>query len=325
MRLRGKVRRQCVVWNEQMSTLSHGGLWVILLAGGDGKRVRALTTTEAGVGVPKQFWKLDGQESMLGWALRRAAGIAPPSRFIPVVSEAHRFWWQRELSHLPPANVVVQPANRGTAPGVLLPLLRILSRDPEATVAVLPSDHFVANEGIIRVALLDALAVVNRHRSRVVLIGMKPQSVDVGFGWIMACRGSHGPVRKVSRFIEKPDRITALRLKRQGGLVNSLMLVACGAGLLRMFKKTVPALVDAFQEVQRNGTCDASEVCALYRHLPASDFSKEVLQSDPRGLWVAPVSNSGWNDLGTPMRLKSHQNSRISTHPVERVLGESPR
>ena len=107
-----------------MTTLSHGGLWVILLAAGEGKRVRALTTTEGGVGVPKQFWKLDGRETMLGWALRRAEGVASPSRFIPVVSAAHRFWWQRELSHLPPANVVVQPENRGTAPGVLLPLLR---------------------------------------------------------------------------------------------------------------------------------------------------------------------------------------------------------
>lgn len=294
-----------------MSAVSHGHLWVILLAGGAGQRVRALTTTEEGVGVPKQFWKLDGRESMLGWALRRAEGIASPLRFVPVVSEAHRFWWQRDLSHLPTANVVVQPANRGTAPGVLLPLFRILSRDREATVVVLPSDHYVADEGILRGALLDALEVVHRHRSRVVLIGIRPEAVDDGYGWITASRESHGPVRKVRRFIEKPDRITALRLMRRGGLVNSMILAASGAGLLRMFEQAGPALVDAFRKLPHNGTGDAAEIRALYGHLPTSDFSKSVLQRDPRGLWVAPVSKSGWNDLGTPMRLRTFQSRRI--------------
>ena len=235
---------------EPMPGLSRGGLWVILLAGGDGKRVLALTRNRAGVGVPKQFWKPDGRESMLTWALRRAEGVASHSRIVPVVSVAHRFWWERELSHLPPTNIVVQPENRGTAPGILLPLLRILSRDPEAMVVVLPSDHFVANEGVIRGALFDALEVVHQHRSRVVLIGIESRSVDFGYGWISASRGARGPVQKVSRFIEKPHRITALRLLRQGGLVNSLIFVASGAGLLSMFKKTVPALVDVFQELR---------------------------------------------------------------------------
>lgn len=307
-----------------MPTLSCGGLWVILLAGGDGKRVRALTTTQGGVGVPKQFWRPDGRKSMLSWALRRAEGIASNSRCIPVVAAAHRFWWQKELSHLPPTNIVVQPENRGTAPGILLPLLRILSRDSEATVVVLPSDHFVGDEGVIRGALFDGLEVVHRHRSRVVLLGIKPQSVDLDYGWITASRGSHGPVRKVSRFIEKPRRITALRLMRDGGLVNSLIFVASGAGLLSMFRKTVPALVDAFQELPHNGMCDASEICDLYRNLPTSDFSKSVLQSDPRGLWVAPVSNSGWDDLGTPMRLSSFQSRQVPIHPESRVLSGRP-
>lgn len=43
--------------------------------------------------------------------------------------------------------VVVQPANRNTGMGIFFPLTHILARDPQATLVIHPSDHFVHPEG----------------------------------------------------------------------------------------------------------------------------------------------------------------------------------
>jgi len=119
-------------------------LWAILLAAGDGLRVRSFTTDARGASIPKQYCAFDGRHSMLRWAVNRAARLVPKRQIVAVVARQHQRLWQRELSDLAPENLLVQPQNKGTAAGLLLPLLDILRRDPQATILVLPSDHFVA-------------------------------------------------------------------------------------------------------------------------------------------------------------------------------------
>ena len=107
-----------------------GQLWAVVLAGGDGRRVAALTRGVAGESAPKQYCAFGSDEPLLRWALRRAAAIVPWSRILVVVTEHHRRYWQQTLSDLPPQNIIVQPSNRGTAAGILLPVLDIvLHRD----------------------------------------------------------------------------------------------------------------------------------------------------------------------------------------------------
>ena len=120
--------------------------WAVVLAAGDGNRLRSLTTDSQGNSTPKQFCSLNGGPSLLQLALRRVARVAPSSRITTIVAAQHETWWRGELDFAPVSNVVVQPSNRGTAVGALLPLLRILARDPGANVVFLPSDHFVADE-----------------------------------------------------------------------------------------------------------------------------------------------------------------------------------
>lgn len=102
--------------------------WALVLAAGEGSRLRSLTTAADGTAVPKQFCSLLGGPSLLQEALHRAQSIAPRERICTVVAEHHRRWWQRALWSVPAANVIAQPANRGTAIGILLPVLHIRSR-----------------------------------------------------------------------------------------------------------------------------------------------------------------------------------------------------
>ena len=144
--------------------------WTVVLAAGEGSRLRSLTTDAAGKSIPKQFCSLNGGPSLLQLALRRASRISPWSQITTIVAEQHEAWWSGELGSVRFGNVVVQPANRGTAIGVLLPVLRILARDPAASVVLLPSDHFFTDEPVLERALRGALREVERRPGRLVLL-----------------------------------------------------------------------------------------------------------------------------------------------------------
>jgi mannose-1-phosphate guanylyltransferase len=282
-------------------------LWAIVLAAGDGERVSALTTDAGGSVVPKQYWSFDGDKTMLRWALDRLHGIVRADHIVAVVAAQHRRFWASELSELPRENVVIQPRNRGTAAGLLLPLLHVLLRlDADARVAVLPSDHYVAHEGILRRALREAARPAQGAEERVVLLGMRPGDFDAGYGWIVPSVPFSGSVGGVAGFVEKPNREAARTLMEGGALVNAFTLVGNGSALVRLYEETLPELLDRFMRSLRQ---DAPMECLekLYATIPEVDFSRDVLERSPCRLSVLPVPECGWSDLGTIARIESFQ------------------
>src|SRR5215475_13041120 len=104
-------------------------LWGIVLAGGEGTRVRAFLTSLCGGRGIKQFCAVVGRRSMLEHTLARVELLIPRERILVVVSRHHREEVKQQLAHWPADNTIVQPANRDTAPGILLPLAHISYRD----------------------------------------------------------------------------------------------------------------------------------------------------------------------------------------------------
>ncbi|MEJ2086709.1 MAG: sugar phosphate nucleotidyltransferase, partial [Acidobacteriota bacterium] len=201
------------------------------------------------------------------------------------------------------ANLVVQPRNRGTAPAVLLSLLRILSEDAEAKVIILPCDHFVAQEHILRSSLQEALASAKKD---VVLLGAEPRRTDTDLGWIQPLHADDSKLLRVDSFVEKPDWHTAIELKRQGGLLNMLILAASGEALLDLFRRATPELLNALGEVGFTPKPPPTRaISAAYGTIPVVDFSHDVLErvAGDAELWVKVVPQCGWFDVGTPARL----------------------
>lgn len=283
-----------------MKTSDH--LWALLLAAGDGKRVRSLTHMPDGAPAPKQFCTLHGRQCLLRCTIDRAAALVPPRRIVTVVAEQHRRWWERELSACPRENVVVQPHNRGTAAGILLPLLRIVQQDRQATIIVLPSDHYVARERVLRKSIEEAVQAVHVDQDRVVLLGMTPRECDTEYGWIVPSAGSRF-VSAVTAFVEKPDSTRARFLLRGGALLNSLILVATGRTLLQLYDHAAPRLVGEFISWRDEAMGESTALEKLYRTLPSCDFSREILESSCEFLSVVRASDCGWTDVGTPERL----------------------
>jgi mannose-1-phosphate guanylyltransferase len=276
--------------------------WAVVLAGGDGDRVSALTRDVGGGFVPKQFWSWDGRDPMVRWALARARRIAPAARVLVAVKEAHRGFWTEALADVPCANVLVQPENRGTAAGVLRAAVEIQSRgittDP---VVLLPSDHYVADEAVLQGALAAAVRAVERGVAPVVLLGMCPGEQRSGYGWILPA--SPAPFAGVRCFLEKPPEARVRDLVRDGALINSFIIAARAHVLLALVGRVFPDILRAFQRLSRKlqGGPDAQD---LYLGLPLMDLSRDVLQHATAYLSVLRVPPCGWTDLGTAERLQ---------------------
>jgi mannose-1-phosphate guanylyltransferase len=283
-----------------------GQVWALVLAGGDGNRLRTLTTAACGTAVPKQFCTFDGERTLLEDAIARAAAITSAARTCVVVAAKHRRWWSSLLAQLPKANVIVQPFNRGTAVGILYPLLHILVRDPHARLVILPSDHYVREETLMQRAARSALKLLVSDTDAPILLGLEPEKPDSELGYIVPGERDTDGRETIQRFIEKPPADLARKIIFQGGLWNTFIMVAAGRGLLSLFELRYPDLVKEMRSVvellAREPKCGA-EVSSFYEQLPQIDFSRDVLEVSSASLRVARVPACGWSDLGTPRRV----------------------
>lgn len=280
--------------------------WAVVLAGGNGTRLQTLTTDPDGVAVPKQFWSLNGGPTLLQLALERARRVVPPDHTYVVLDARHQTWWGTEQASITSGHVIVQPCNRGTAIGVLLAVLTVLTRDADARVVFLPADHFVARERVLAKALRRGIARDIGGTGRMVLLGIESEEPDPDLGYIVPGWPVTDGLFTVLRFLEKPSRAVAEHLIARGGLWNSFIFAANAASLHNLIARHYPLEVAAMTRVVnaiRAGGVPRAELVALYDRLLPCDFSGDVLTRATERLLVRRVPSCGWSDLGTPQRV----------------------
>jgi len=280
-----------------------GKLWSIVLAGGEGSRLREHARDERGRPAPKQFCPLGGCRPPLAAAIERAESLMPPERVVLSVIEAHHRWWSVQLAGRAPETIISQPLPRGTATGILLPLLAILERDPNARVLILPADHAVEEETVLRRALERAAWVAAERPDAPVLLGITPTSADGDLGWVVPAGQPDADSHAVEAFVEKPGPEIARRLMSAGAMWNSFLIATRGSTLMHLFARHLPELharLAALPRVLASGTKRPIETLAS---LPSRDFSHDLLTPAAAGLRVIRVPACGWTDLGTPARL----------------------
>lgn len=285
-------------------------LWGIVLAGGEGKRLQPFIRSRFGSERPKQYCSLFGGRSMLRHTLARAERLIPPERLLTVVTRPHLVYAQEELHDRPPATVIVQPSNRETGPGILLPLLHVYQRDPKAVVALLPADHFILKEERFMAYVEEAAAFVATAPGCLVLLGSEPDRTEPQYGWIEAGdlfgRHHRTEVYGVRRFWEKPDRRTAQTLYLNGCLWNTMVIVGRAWWLLSLFKTLTPELFRLFDRLGSHiGSTQETEVVEqIYAGLPAVDFSRAILAKHPSRLAVLRIKDVYWSDWGNPEQIR---------------------
>ena len=282
--------------------------WGIILAGGDGIRLRRLARFVCGDDRPKQFCPLLGKRTLLQEARRRAERSICSHQILYSLTRPHQAYYLRDLGDRP-SQRVVQPCNKGTAPAILCSLLQISQRDPGAIVAVLPCDHYYSRESAFTATFESAFAAAEARPESIVLLGAQPTAPEVGYGWIEVgdAVGSHSGVFHVNGFQEKPSLSIAEHLLRIGALWNTFVMVGHIGAFLDLALESIPALLQALRSVRVFSTSD-SEIRIpewLYDRIDPADFSRTVLSPGAKRLVALRLSEVEWNDLGDPDRVIS--------------------
>jgi mannose-1-phosphate guanylyltransferase len=245
---------------------------------------------------------------MLEHTLARIERRIPRERIVVVVSRDHGEETARQLAHWPVENVIVQPRNRDTAPGILLPLAHISQRDPLATVALFPSDHFILAEEQFMTAVDVAVGETQRFPGDLTLLGVAPEEDEDGYGWIEPADKEEGrQTRAVRGFWEKPSPVQRRALLARAAVWNTFVCVGYASTLWEMIRQTAPALYGDFLAIRQTlGRPQATAVInAVYTQMRPVNFSTAVCEQLPGKLRVLPIQDIGWSDWGSEERILS--------------------
>ena len=158
--------------------------WAVILAGGDGTRLKSLSCRITGDERPKQFCPVFGDMTLVEETQKRVALELAKERTVFVVNRVHEPYYSAILGDTPASNLIEQPRNIGTAPAILYSVLKIATADPQAVVALFPSDHYISDDQNFMTHIRRALEIAHFRRDLVILLGVEPESPETEYGWI---------------------------------------------------------------------------------------------------------------------------------------------
>lgn len=289
--------------------------FAVILAGGDGARLRSITKVIAGDDRPKQFCSILDEESLLDKTRHRTGRVVPSENTFFSLTKRHERFYDVALREVPDQLKVIQPEARGTAPAVLYSLFRLAKVNPAATVAFFPSDHYFSDDLRFMSHVSSAFDMAKANTSSIVLLGIEAEKPETSYGWIEPAQSLFGNLSKavvrVSRFWEKPTPGVAKHLMESGCLWNSFVMVGRVDTFLGMFQKHLPELYRMFAAASKLfGTKQENAVIkSIYDWIEETNFSSEVLEKCSDELLVMRVSDVGWSDWGEPERVIGTLNS----------------
>lgn len=274
-------------------------LHAVIMAGGAGTRFWPVSRRHR----PKQLQPLYGRESLLRQTVDRLTGLVPTERILVVTSERLVEASRHELPELRPHAIIGEPARRDTAPCIGLAALLVLREDPDATMAVMPSDHVIQPPERFRAALEQAADLVRRSPQKLVTFGIKPTYPAESFGYIhrgSAIPSDWAPVYEVRKFREKPDAQTAEQYLASGEYYwNGGIFVWKARTILDELKSHQPSLVDHLQKIAAAWETDQQQA-VFAREFPAIQGTSIDYAVMEHAAEVAVIEAPfEWDDVGS--------------------------
>ena len=316
--------------------------WTIVLAGGEGVRLRPFVKRRYGELRPKQYCTFTGTRSMLEHTLGRASALCGASNLVTVIGTGHGKYLGSGTESVVPGRVVEQPNNLGTATGVFLGLAYPMALEPEATVVIMPSDHFVHPEDRFLDGVHRLCSLAEEFPMKTILLGAAATAPECEYGWIKPMlpdehthsHADHRDFLPVKRFVEKPGPVEAKQLYRAGCWWNTMIVAAKAANLWKIGLRLMPHIVEPLesfrQSIARRSTIPKSEADALrdaFATLSAADFSRSLLQEIPGECILYPLRQVTWSDWGNARRIRQTlaEMRQAGHRPVTRFSDSSPR
>jgi len=273
--------------------------YAVIMAGGGGTRLWPISRKDR----PKQLLPLLGEETLFQGTVARLIDLFPPERILVVTVESQAAEMQNQVPSIPLENYLIEPAPRGTASVVGLAATVLKKRDPDAAMAILPSDHFIRNRDLFHYLLREAFDVAAQNY--LVTLGISPVFPSTAYGYIQQgdILDSHFkyPVYRVKRFTEKPDERTAQEFLRSGNHSwNSGMFIWRADAILSEIKRQMPELYAALQQISSAwGTPrQDEELRSCWQGVKVETIDYGVMEKAEQVV-VLPAGGLGWNDVGS--------------------------
>lgn len=273
-------------------------VYVVILIGGKGKRLRPLSTAEK----PKAFLSVTkDRKTMFQRTVARASNIVPLERILVVANKAHASRIKKDLPGLCEGNILLEPVSRNTAPAIALAAHNVKKLSGDHVMVVLPTDQYLIDEERYLKALEIGIDFVRHHKEPIVIFGQKPSYPATGFGYIRVKgpafakasadkQGSRDKgIVKVERFTEKPDLETAKKYLDSGRyLWNISTFIFKADVILRAFKDFSPVIYHGLSGKITPGS---------YAKLPDISVDYAIMEH-ARNIHCVK-GDYGWQDMGS--------------------------
>lgn len=294
--------------------MTNSNLYAVILAGGSGTRFWPLSRHNR----PKQFLKIAGEGTLFQQTLARIKDRVPPRNILIAANKNDLLEIKDQIasSQIPLSNILLEPEGKNTAPAICWAAFRINLLHPDAVMAVLPSDHLIANPKAF-LKVFDKAARLARE-DYLVTLGIVPTRPETGYGYLETAKPrslrSFGAFA-VARFIEKPGPVKAKRLFKSGRhLWNSGMFFWKVSTVLEEFRRHLPEVHGLFEKNHHT-----TSVSAIWPRMPNISIDYGVLEKSKRVAAVAAHA-IGWSDLGSWEALaevsKKDKNGNVFTGDV---------
>lgn len=275
-------------------------MYIVILAGGSGTRFWPASRSR----LPKQLISITGGPTMLQRTVERVLPLKP-ERILVVTNQLQVEETRRQLAQYQEQisiDLIAEPQARNTAPAVGLAATLIAAHDPSGVMVVLPADHYIRNEAALRSILLQAADCA--ACGLLMTLGIVPTSPETGYGYLEADpdNGQNGacPVR---RFVEKPDRATALAYLEAGTFYwNSGMFIWRADSLLSEMANYMPELASGLAGLALGAegwdvSAYASRIAAVYETASSQSIDYGIMEKSDRVQMLA--ADIGWSDVGS--------------------------
>ncbi|MBK8781841.1 MAG: mannose-1-phosphate guanylyltransferase [Anaerolineales bacterium] len=278
--------------------IDYSHTYAVIMAGGGGTRLWPVSRKER----PKQLLPLLGQDTLFQSTVARLKNLFPPERILVVTVEEQAREMKLQAPEIPEENYLIEPAPRGTASVVGMAAMVLQKRDPHASMAVLPSDHFIRNVDLFHYLLKAAFEVADN--GYLVTLGITPTAPSTAYGYIqqgIALDGEYKyPAYLVKSFKEKPDEQTAQQLLRSGDHSwNSGMFIWRADTIMNEINRQMPQLGAELKVIgEAWGTSKQNDVLNKRWLVLKNETVDYGVMEKAEQVAVLPAGGLGWSDVG---------------------------
>lgn len=264
--------------------------YALILAGGSGTRLWPLSRKD----LPKQMQNFISDKPLIAETVDRIREIIPTENIFIGTGLRFKDKIQEQLPDIPAENIIAEPIARGTTAAYALATRIIQTKDPEAIIFSMASDHAVQDLEVFQQTVKDAFEFVTNNPNYISIVGIKPHEPNTSLGYIkLEAQIQDNPVvYSVEKFVEKPSRkVAEYYLSTNQYYWNSAYYCYRADTLLKAYHETDPAILDNIDKFIASG------LESNFLQVPEKAHEIEFINTKKYPLALIP-GHFRWSDIG---------------------------